>query len=188
MKASKNTTKSPASRKRVTAKSSKESLEDILKDLVKDIYWAEKHLAKALPKMAKAANDENLREVFTSHLEETENQITRLEKCFELMDMKAVAKKCEAMEGLLKEGSEVIQEHDKGPARDVALIAAAQKVEHYEMSAYGSLRSMANVLGKNQCAQLFESTKDEEYGADIKLSELAEKINQQAAEVEMEGV
>lgn len=170
------------------AKSSKESLEDIFQDTLKDIYWAEKHLTKALTKLSKAAYNEELKEAFENHLEETEMQINKLEKCFDLLDLKAVAKKCEAMEGLIKEGEQQIEEHEEGHARDAALIAAAQKVEHYEISAYGTLRTMANVLGMTQCAEIFEEIKDEEAQTDVKLTELAEKINMQACEVDEEEV
>ncbi|SHH92710.1 Ferritin-like metal-binding protein YciE [Chryseolinea serpens] len=171
-----------------TIKSSKENLEDIFEDQLRDIYWAEKHLVKALPKMARAAFNDELKNAFNTHLDETRIQVTRLEKCFELLEKKAVAKKCEAMEGLVEEGEEVIEEYDEGHARDAALIAAAQKVEHYEISAYGTLRTMANVLGKVQCAQLLEETKDEEAQADLKLTKLAGRINQLAAELEEEEV
>ncbi|HTE31020.1 MAG TPA: ferritin-like domain-containing protein [Chryseolinea sp.] len=171
-----------ASHGKKSVKSSKESLEDIFEDLLKDIYWAEKHLTKALPKMAKAAFSDELREAFETHLEQTHRHIGRLEECFELLEKKAVAKKCEAMEGLIKEGEESIEDHDAGHARDAGLIASAQKVEHYEISAYGTLRTMATVLGKAQCAQLLEETKDEEAETDAKLTELAQRINQQAAE------
>ena len=174
--------------KKGVEKSSKETLEDIFEDLLKDIYWAEKHLTKALPKMAKAAFHEELKEAFDAHLEETKLQVSRVEECFSLIKVKPVAKKCEAMEGLVKEGEEAIADHDKSHARDAALIAAAQKVEHYEISAYGTLRTMATVLGKVQCAQLLEETKDEEAEADVKLTALAVKINQLAAEVVEEEV
>ena len=171
-----------------SSKSSKETLEDIFEDTLKDIYWAEKHLTKALVKMSKAAYNEELKDAFDTHLEETEMQITKLEKCFELLGKKAVAKKCEAMEGLIKEGEEQIEEHEEGHPRDAALIAAAQKVEHYEISAYGTLRTMANVLGMAQCAEILEEIKDEEAQTDVKLTELAEKINQLACEVDEEEV
>jgi len=174
--------------KKGTEKSSKETLEDIFEDLLKDIYWAEKHLTKALPKMAKASFNEDLKEAFEAHLEETKLQVSRIEECFSLIKVKPVAKKCEAMEGLVKEGEEVIADHDKSHARDAGLIAAAQKVEHYEISAYGSLRTMATVLGKVQCAQLLEETKDEEAETDVKLTALSTKINQLAAEVVEEEV
>ncbi|MBL0745126.1 YciE/YciF ferroxidase family protein [Chryseolinea lacunae] len=187
-KTGKATAASQAVAKKKTIKSSKENLEDIFEDLLKDIYWAEKHLTKALPKMAKAAFNDELKTAFTDHLEETKMHIDRLEKCFELLEKKAVAKKCEAMEGLVKEGEEAIEDHDEGHARDAALIAAAQKVEHYEISAYGTLRTMATVLGKVQCVQLLEETKDEEASADEKLTHLAEKINQLAAQLQEEEV
>lgn len=188
MKATNQKTKAATSKKKLVTKSSKENLEDIFEDLLKDIYWAEKHLAKALQKMAKAAYNEELKEAFELHLEETENQVARVEKCFELMETKPVAKKCEAMEGLIAEGEEVIKDHDRGHARDAALIAAAQKIEHYEISAYGTLRTMATVLGKPQCAELLEETKDEEAETDEKLTQLSEKINQLAAALQEEEV
>ena len=161
-------------------------MEDIFEDLLKDIYWAEKYLMKALPKISKAAYNVELQEAIDAHFEETKLQVGRVEKCFEILDMKPIAKKCEAMEGLGKEATEAISEYEKGHARDAALIAAAQKVEHYEISAYGTLRTMANLLGKSQCAELLEETKDEEAQADLKLTEVADKINQLAVEAEME--
>jgi ferritin-like metal-binding protein YciE len=185
-----NKTSSPkkTSAKKQVEKSSKETLEDIFQDLLKDIYWAEKHLLKALPKMAKASFNEDLKEAFEGHLEETKLQVSRVEECFSLIKAKPVAKKCEAMEGLVKEGEEAIADHTKSHARDAALIAAAQKVEHYEISAYGTLRTMATVLGKAQCAQLLEETKDEEAHADVKLTALATRINEMAAEFAEEEV
>ena len=162
-------------------KSSKESLEDIFEDMLKDIYWAENHLSKALPKMAKAAYNEELKEAFEGHLKETKGQISRLEQCFSLLGMKAQGKKCPAMQGLVEEGQEAIDDHDSGHARDAALIGAAQKVEHYEISSYGTLRTMATVLGKVQCAELLEASKDEEAATDEKLTRLSEKINKLAS-------
>lgn len=188
MKTTSQNSKAAPSRKKTVIKSSKETLEDIFEDMLRDIYWAEKHLIKALPKMAKAAYNEELRDAFQQHLEETEIQVGRVEKCFELIDKKATAKKCEAMEGLITEGEETIEDHDNGHARDAALIAAAQKIEHYEISAYGTLRTMATVLGKAQCAELLEETKDEEAETDVKLTELAQKINQLAATLQEEEV
>jgi ferritin-like metal-binding protein YciE len=171
-----------------SGKNSKESLEDIFEATLKDIYWAEKHLAKALGKLSKAAYNEELKEAFETHMEETEMQIQKVEKCFELLGKKATAKKCEAMEGLIKEGEEQVEEYEEGHARDAALIGAAQKVEHYEISAYGTLRTMATVLGMTQCAEILEEIKDEEVETDVKLTELAEKINQLACEVDEEEV
>jgi ferritin-like metal-binding protein YciE len=164
-----------------TKQTSKESLETIFNDLMKDIYWAEKKLTTALPKMAKAASNSELRKGFEQHLTETKEQVKKIEQCFKILNKKPVAKKCEAMAGLVKEGEEVIKDHDKGNARDAGLIAAAQKVEHYEISAYGTLRTMAKVLGKSNCATLFEEIKDQEAETDEKLTELAESINQLAA-------
>jgi ferritin-like metal-binding protein YciE len=163
-------------------KSSKESLEDIFEDMLKDIYWAESHLSKALPKMAKASYNEELKEAFEGHLKETKGQISRLEQCFSLLGMKAQGKKCAAMQGLVEEGQDAINDHEKGHARDAALIGAAQKVEHYEISSYGTLRTMATVLGKVQCAELLEASKDEEAATDEKLTRLSEKINKLACE------
>lgn len=162
-------------------KSSKESLEDIFEDMLKDIYWAENHLSKALPKMAKAAYNEDLKEAFEAHLKETQGQISRLEQCFSLLGMKPQGKKCPAMQGLVEEGQEAIDDHDAGHARDAALIGAAQKVEHYEISTYGTLRTMATVLGRVQCAELMEANKDEEAETDEKLTRLSEKINKWAS-------
>lgn len=173
---------------RKSNRTSKESLERVFEDTMKDIYWAEKHLTKALAKLSKAAYNDELKEAFNTHMEETERQIGKLEQCFELLGHKATAKKCDAMEGLIKEGEEQIEEHDEGHARDAALIAAAQKVEHYEISAYGTLRTMANVLGMTQCAEIFEDIKDEEAETDVKLTELAERINHLACEIDEEEV
>lgn len=173
---------------RKSTRTSKESLEKVFEDTLKDIYWAEKHLTKALAKLSKAAYNEELKDAFDTHLEETERQITKLEKCFELLGQKAVGKKCEAMEGLIKEGEEQIEEYEEGHARDAALIGAAQKVEHYEISAYGTLRTMANVLGMSQCSEILEEIKDEEAETDVKLTELAEKINHLACEIDEEEV
>lgn len=186
MKPKSQTNRGPSSRKKLPPKSYKETLENIFEDLLKDIYWAEKYMVKALPKLAKAAYNVELREAFDAHLEETKHQVARVEKCFEALDLKPVAKKCDAMEGLGKEANDAINEYEKGHARDASLIAAAQKVEHYEISAYGTMRTMANILGKSQCAELLEETKDEEAQADVKLTEVADKINQLAAEAEIE--
>lgn len=171
-----------ASRSSKIVKSSKESLEDIFEDMLKDIYWAENHLSKALPKMAKASYNDELKEAFEGHLKETKGQISRLEQCFSLLGMKAQGKKCPAMQGLVEEGHEAIDDHESGHARDAALIGAAQKVEHYEISSYGTLRTMATVLGKVQCAELLEANKDEEAETDEKLTRLSERINKLASQ------
>lgn len=173
-------TKRPAK----AVKSSKESLEDIFEDMLKDMYWAENHLAKALPKLAKASYNEDLKDAFEAHLKETQGQILRLESCFKLLQLKPQGKKCPAMQGLVEEGQEAISEYESGHARDAALIGAAQKAEHYEISSYGTLRTIATVLGRVQCAELLEANKDEEAETDEKLTRLAEKINKSASEGE----
>lgn len=159
-------------------------LREFFIDELKDIYWAEKHIVTTLPKMAKAATSQNLKEAFTNHLEETKGHVTRLEEAFKALDEKAVAKKCDAMEGILKEGSGIIEETEEGTAtRDVGLILAAQKVEHYEISTYGGLGQLARTLGEDDVAELLETTLEEEKAADIKLTEVAEVgINYEAAE------
>lgn len=188
MKAKTSVSKTSVAKRKATSRSSKETLEDIFEGILKDIYWAEKLLTKSLPKMAKASHNEDLQEAFEDHLEQTVRHVQRIESCFEILELRAVGKKCAAMEGLVKEGAEVIDEHEMGHARDAGLIAAAQKIEHYEISTYGTLRTMANVLGKVQCAELLEETKDEEAEADEKLTALAERINQMAAEMEVEAI
>lgn len=185
-KTTKRRTLSP--QRKVTIKSSKDTLEDTFEDLLKDIYWAEKHLTRALPRMSRASFNEDLKAAFDEHLTVTEHQVKRLEQCFELLDKKAVAKKCIGMEGLVKEGEEVISELSEGHARDAGLIAAAQKIEHYEISAYGTLRTMAKVLGKAQCAELLEETKDEEAETDQRLNDLSDRINKMACAVQEEEV
>jgi ferritin-like metal-binding protein YciE len=157
-------------------------LEELFLDELKDIYWAEKHLLKALPKMVKAATSEELKQSFTDHLEVTRGQVERLEKAFGMLDKKAQAKKCEAMDGLTKEAEEIIEDTDKGSmTRDVGLIMAAQKVEHYEIATYGSLAQLAKTLGKNDIAELMVKTLEEEKEADELLTSIAENnINVEA--------
>ena len=164
-------------RKKSTGASMK-SEETMLKELfveeLKDIYWAEKHLTKALPKMKKAATSEELANAFDEHLAVTQEQVGRVEQVFELLDMAPRAKKCEAMVGLVKEAQEVIEELPKGSAViDAGLIIAAQKVEHYEIAAYGSLVQLAKTMGENEIADLLQQTLDEEKEADQLLTELA---------------
>lgn len=164
--------------KRSSGASSMQSEETMLRELfieeLRDIYWAEKHLTKALPKMKKAATSEELAAAFEDHLAVTENQVERVEKVFELLDMTARAKKCEAMEGLVKEAQEIMEELPKGSAViDAGLIIASQKVEHYEIAAYGSLVQLAKTMGENEIADLLQQTLDEEKQADQLLTELA---------------
>jgi len=151
-------------------------------DEIKDIYWAEKHITKALPKMQKAATSPELQKGFADHLKETEEHVTRLEKVFSLLDEKPVAKKCEAMDGILKEGDSSVEETEKGTAtRDVGLILAAQKVEHYEISTYGGLTQLAKTLGRDDIAELLYATLQEEKATDEKLTTVAEKnVNYEA--------
>ncbi|MBS1520816.1 MAG: ferritin-like domain-containing protein [Bacteroidetes bacterium] len=158
------------------------ALNELFIDELKDIYWAEKHLTTALPKMAKAATSEELRTAIQNHLAETENHVSRLEKAFESIGEKAVAKKCEAMAGLIKEGDEIVAETEKGSiTRDAGIISAGQKIEHYEIASYGTLRTLAGVLGYDEAAELLEATLQEEKNADSKLTEVAESsINQNA--------
>lgn len=161
-----------------------ESLTDLLIEELSDLYSAEKQLIQALPKMAKAADSENLREAFESHLEETKGQVERLDSVFAEMEVKPKRKKCKAMEGLIEEGSEIIKEHDASPVRDAALIGAAQRVEHYEIAAYGTSRALAEALGLDSVAELLQETLEEESNADKKLNDLAvNEINQIAQEV-----
>jgi len=157
-------------------------LQELFLESMKDIYWAEKHLLKALPKMAKAATSEELKQSFVEHLEVTKEQITRLEQAFEMLGKKAQGKKCEAMDGLTKEADSIIEDTEKGTmTRDVGLIMAAQKVEHYEIATYGSLAQLAKTLGNNELADLMGQTLAEEKEADQLLTTIAENnINVEA--------
>jgi ferritin-like metal-binding protein YciE len=172
--------------KKSTTKSSSKSqdsmLEDFFKDELKDIYWAEKHLVKTLPKMQKAATTKELQKAFADHLEQTKEHVTRLEQVFELLGEKPVAKKCDAMAGITKEGEGIIEETEEGTAtRDVGLILAAQKVEHYEIATYGGLAQLAKTLGNNDVAKILEKTLGEEKAADELLTSVAEdKVNYEA--------
>lgn len=141
---------------------------------------------KALPKMAKAAGTEELREAFESHLEETEGQVERLEQVFKQLEKPARGKKCAAMEGLIEEGKELMEEDASEPVLDAGLICAAQKVEHYEIAAYGSLVAWSKILGYNKVTKLLEATLAEEKATDDKLTQLSESINFEAEEEEME--
>ena len=172
--------------KKVKAKAeAAEGLRDLFIDELKDIYWAEKALTKALPKMAKNATDENLAAALKDHLEVTKGQVQRLEEVFLILDEKAVAKKCEAMAGLIKEGGEIMESTEPGPVRDAGIISAGQKVEHYEIASYGTLAAFARILGEDDAAGLLEATLEEEKDADQTLTDCAEgAINIEAAEEE----
>jgi ferritin-like metal-binding protein YciE len=159
-------------------------LEEFFHDELKDIYWAENHLVKTLPKMAKAASAKELKSAFTDHLEVTKEHVSRLDQVFKLLGQKAEAKKCEAMEGITKEGESIIEDTEDGTStRDAGLIMAGQKVEHYEIATYGALAQIAKTLGHNDVARILESTLAEEKEADESLTDLAEsKVNEMAAE------
>jgi len=156
---------------------------DFFIDELKDIYWAEKHLTKALPKMQKAATSSELAKSFADHLEQTKEHVTRLEQVFEIMGKKAQAKKCDAMAGLVEEANGIIEETEKGTSiRDVGLVLAAQKVEHYEIATYGGLAQLAKVIGNEEVKNILGKTLDEEKAADELLTRLAEGgINKSAA-------
>ncbi len=159
-------------------------LQELFLDSLKDIYYAEKAILKALPKMQKAATSEQLIAAFEEHKAVTEGQVGRLEQVFESIDEKVGSKKCEAIEGLIKEAESIIEDTDKGTStRDVGLILAAQKVEHYEIASYGGLRQLATTLGYTEAANLLQQTLDEEKETDLKLTDIAENnINYEAAE------
>jgi ferritin-like metal-binding protein YciE len=149
-----------------------EGLHEFFVDGLKDIYWAEKALTKAIPKMIKNATSPDLIQALTNHLEETEGQVTRLEDVFESVDEKAEAKKCDAMEGLIKEAEGIMTETDKGTMRDAGIIAAGQKVEHYEIATYGTLAAYAGILGLDEAKSLLAESLAEEKAADEKLTEI----------------
>jgi len=186
MPTTKSKTKSKSDSSAKTADSGHQPLIDFFVDEIKDIYWAEKHIVKTLPKMQKAASSEPLKQAFEDHLEETKEHVNRLEQIFQILGAKVQAKKCEAMEGITREGESIIEETEDGTAvRDVGLILAAQKVEHYEISTYGGLAQLARTLGKVDVADLLEKTLTEEKKADSLLTEVAEDgINYEAAEEE----
>lgn len=170
-----------------SSENSKSKLEEFFVEQLKDMYWAEKHLIKALNKMQKAATTEELQQAFEDHRAVTEEHAMKLEQVFEIMGKKPQAKKCEAMEGLLKEGDQIIEETDEGTAtRDAALIMAAQKVEHYEIASYGTLVQLANTMQKPDAASVLEQILQEEKDADVLLTEIAENDINWEAEQEPE--
>jgi ferritin-like metal-binding protein YciE len=156
------------------------TLEDLYVDELRDLYSAENQLVKALPKMAKAANSEDLKAGFEEHLKQTEGHVERLEKIFDGLDKSPKGKKCKAMEGLVEEGSEVIEEEMTPEVKDAALIAAGQRVEHYEMAGYGTVRTYAELLDYDDAAELLQATLDEEGDTNKKLMKLAKKLNTKA--------
>jgi ferritin-like metal-binding protein YciE len=163
--------------------SSMESLGDLMQDELKDIYDAEKQLTKALPKLAKKASNEDLRDALEQHLQETEGHIERLEQVFDQLGMPARGKRCEGMKHLIDEGNTMISDAEEEGTRDAVMIAAVQKTEHYEIASYGTLRTWANVLGHTEIAALLDETLEEEKEADRKLTAIAESfVNQEAAD------
>jgi ferritin-like metal-binding protein YciE len=157
------------------------NVQDLLLNELRDIYGAEKQLVRALPKMAKAASSEQLRVAFGEHLEQTKNQVERLEQVFGKLDTRTRGKRCEAMRGLVDEASEMMDEIKTPQVLDAALIAGAQKVEHYEIAAYGSVRALAEACGHQEVAQLLDETLEEEKEADQKLNQIAlSEVNQAA--------
>jgi ferritin-like metal-binding protein YciE len=163
-------------------------LETYFHDSIKDIYWAEKALTKALPKMMKNATTEELQSAIEEHITQTEEHVARLEQVFEMLGKKAQAKKCEAMEGLIKEGESIVEETEQGTmTRDVGIIMAAQKVEHYEIATYGGLVQLAKTMGQDDIAGLLQQTLDEEKQTDQGLTSIAENDINWEAELEGEG-
>jgi len=160
----------------------KDSLRGLYIEELRDLYNAETQLVKALPKMAKASNNDQLREAFEEHLRQTSEHVSRLEQIFEQLEEKPSGKKCLGMEGLVKEGSETMKEDFEDAVMDAAIIGAAQRVEHYEIAGYGTVRDFAQLLGEEDQVSLLEQTLEEEKQADQKLTELAQEINQQANE------
>jgi ferritin-like metal-binding protein YciE len=164
-----------------------DSLRQLYVDELKDLYNAETQLVKALPKMAKAASNDTLREAFEEHLRQTSEQVSRLEQIFEMLDEKPTGKKCVGMEGLVKEAAEMMKEDYEDSVMDAALIGAAQRVEHYEIAGYGTVRTFAELMGEDEHVSLLEETLEEEKQTDEKLTQIADEINSQAREAEGEG-
>jgi ferritin-like metal-binding protein YciE len=157
-------------------------LDELFHDTLKDIYYAERKILAALPKMARAARNDGLRIAFEKHEGETEQQVDRLEEVFELIEKKPQAKKCPAIEGIIEEGQEIMKEYKGSPALDAGLLSAAQSVEHYEISRYGTLRTWAEAMGIERARILLQQTLDEEIATDGALSELAEAVVNQEAQ------
>jgi len=153
------------------------SIEELFIDELKDLYSAEHQITKTLPKLVKAATTLELKKAFENHLKETEGQIERLDRVFEILGKSPRGKTCAGMKGVLEEGAEMLKETEEGSIRDAALISAAQRVEHYEMAGYGSVREYAKLLGQNEIAKLLEKTLEEEKAADSKLGQVARQVN-----------
>jgi ferritin-like metal-binding protein YciE len=161
------------------------TLDDLFEDTLKDIYYAENKILKALPKMARAAHSDELKTAFQKHLKETQGHVTRLEKVFKLIDTAPKGKKCEAIEGIIEEGAEIMKEFKGAPALDAGLVSAAQAVEHYEIARYGTLKRWAEQMGLDDASRLLDATLSEEKDTDEALTELAESmVNEQAQAAE----
>lgn len=161
-----------------------ESVRQLYIDELRDLYNAETQLVKALPKMAKAASNDELRQAFEEHLRQTSEHVSRLEQIFEMLDEKPTGKKCLGMEGLVKEAAETLREDYEDAVMDAGIIGAAQRVEHYEIAGYGTVRTLAELMGENEHVTLLEQTLEEEKQTDQKLTELAGDINQQSMDAE----
>jgi ferritin-like metal-binding protein YciE len=159
---------------------SQKGLEDLFYDTLRDVYYAERQILKALPKMMKAAQSEELQAAFEKHRTETEGQVERLQQVFEIFGKRAMGKTCEAINGIIEEGESIIEDYEGAPALDAGLIAAAQAVEHYEISRYGTLKRWAELLDMQDAAELLDATLEEEKATDQALSDLAEEINVEA--------
>jgi ferritin-like metal-binding protein YciE len=161
------------------------TLDDLFEETLKDIFYAEKKILGALPKMAKAAQSEELKEAFQKHEKQTEEHVSRLEKVFELIDVSPRGKKCEAIEGIIEEGAEIMKEFKGAPALDAGLVSAAQAVEHYEIARYGTLKRWAEMMGLQKAVSLLDETLGEEKSTDEALTELADSmVNEQAQAAE----
>jgi ferritin-like metal-binding protein YciE len=153
------------------------TMEELFVDELKDLYSAEKQITKALPKIAKGVTSQELRQALLDHLAETNGQVARLEQAFEILGKRPAGKICIGMKGVLEEGSEMLEETEKGEVRDAGVISAAQRVEHYEMAGYGSARAFAKLLGQSEIADLLEQTLEEEKAADKKLTSISKQVN-----------
>jgi len=176
----------PAGNQKEEQEMRKDSLRTLYVDELRDLYNAETQMVKALPKLAKASSNAELRQGFEEHLRQTSEQVSRLEQIFEMIGEKATGKKCVGMEGLVKEGAETMKEEYEDSVMDAALIGAAQRVEHYEIAGYGTVRAFAELLGENEHVSLIELTLEEEKQTDAKLTQLAEQINSEAGQGEEE--
>jgi ferritin-like metal-binding protein YciE len=177
--------RSKAATKETRMAAKQKTLDDLFEETLKDIFYAENKILKALPKMAKAAHSDELRAAFQKHEKETQGQVSRLEKVFKLIDVAPKGKKCQAIEGIIEEGAEIMKEFKRAPALDAGLVSAAQAVEHYEIARYGTLKRWAEQMGLHEAIRLLDATLTEEKNTDESLTELADSmINQQAQAAE----